>query len=139
MAQGRYKLIESPEQLLEMWQEYKAEIDANPDIEEVVTAKGDIVHRAIKKPYLRVGFQAYVFRNYGFHIQQYFENNEAYKDFFVAVSHIRNEYENDQMSGTLTGRYKAPNLVARMHGLVEKTENTNNSVIKVIVPDETNE
>jgi hypothetical protein len=36
---------------------------------------------------------------------------------------MRREWEEDQIEGTLTGRYKAPNLVARLNNLVEKTEN----------------
>jgi hypothetical protein len=136
----KQKYIESPEKLWQMWEEYKKEIDSAPDIEEVVTAKGDIVHKAIKKPYLRVGFEAYVFRAYGFHVKQYLENQDKlYDSYMGVVTHIRNEYENDQLSGTLTGRYKAPNLIARMHGLVEKTENQNTNIIKVIEPEEDSE
>jgi hypothetical protein len=37
---------------------------------------------------------------------------------------MRDEWEENQVSGTLTGKFKAPNLTARMNGLTEKTDVT---------------
>jgi len=126
--------MKKPEELLKIWDEYKSFIDANYDTEQVVTPKGDIVNRKIKKPYLKVGFEAYVFRKYKFSIKDYLSNK--YEEYSDVVTCIRNEWEEDQVSGTITGKYKAPNLVARLNGLVDKQEieqNTNIKASKIIL------
>ena len=121
---GKHKYIESPETLLNLWNEYKSFIDSNPDIQEVATARG-VVELNIKKPYLRQGFESYAYNKLGHNISQYIDNQEnAYTEYLGVITHIRKEWENDQISGSLTGRYKAPNLVARLNNLTEKTENT---------------
>jgi len=121
---GKHKYIENPETLLNLWNEYKSFIDSNPDIQEVATARG-VVELNIKKPYLRQGFESYAYNKLGHHISQYIDNQEnAYTEYLGVITHIRKEWENDQISGSLTGRYKAPNLVARLNNLTEKTENT---------------
>ena len=117
------KYVDSPQNFLKLWDEYKASIDSKPDAQQVATAKGVQVIE-VKRPYLRKGFQRFVFRNYGFNIHQYIDNyNGAYNAYLGVVTCIRDEWEEDQVEGTLTGRYRAPNLVARMNNLVEKTEN----------------
>lgn len=123
MAKKKY--IESPEDFLKLWDEYKSLIDTNPDKEEVATGKGEVVTLTKKKPYLRQGFESYVYRKHGFHIHQYIDNYEnAYEEYLGVVTCARKEWEDDQISGSLTGRYKSPNLVARLNGLTEKTEST---------------
>lgn len=127
------KIIEDPAILLQYWNEYKAEIDNNPDIQEVATA-GKIQSIKVRKPYLKQGFYSYVFGKYGHHIHQYLDNwNGSYDKFLDVVTHIRAEWERDQIEGTLTGRYKAPNLVARLNGITEniKEEGSKDITIKV--------
>jgi hypothetical protein len=117
------KYIDTPENFLALWDEYKEHIDSNPDSQQVATARGVQVIKT-KKPYLRKGFESFVYRRYGFHIHQYIDNYQgAYDSYLGVVTCIRGEWEEDQIEGTLTGRYKAPNLVARLNNLVEKTEN----------------
>lgn len=120
---GRPRNIDKPESLLKLWDDYKAYIDSKPEKEQVVTQKGDIVVKTIKKPYLRQGFIAFVYRKEKFSISDYLSNN--YEEFSEVVETIRQEWEEDQVSGTLTGVYKAQTLVARLNGFVEKTENKN--------------
>jgi hypothetical protein len=45
---------------------------------------------------------------------------------------MRNEWESDQIDGSLTGRYKSPNLVARLNGLKEQSETEINAKIETI-------
>jgi hypothetical protein len=117
------KYIDTPENFLSLWDEYKEHIDSNPDAQQVATARGVQIIQT-KKPYLRKGFESFVYRRYGFHIHQYIDNYQgAYDSYLGVVTCIRGEWEEDQIEGTLTGRYKAPNLVARLNNLVEKTEN----------------
>lgn len=119
----KQKTIKDDIELLSYWERYKQKVDENPDKEEVVTNKGTIVVKTIRRPYLRTGFEAFVYKEIGIHIHQYIDNYKgAYDAYLGVVTHIRNEWEEDQVSGTLTGRYKAPNLVARLNGLVEKSE-----------------
>lgn len=118
------KKIGSPDILLEWWNEYKKSVDEDLEHIEEVTAKG-VMTRTVKKPYLRQGFEAWCFRHKGLIIHQYIDNyNNTYEEFLGVVTCMRKEWENDQIVGTLTGRYKAPNLVARLNGLTEtvKTE-----------------
>lgn len=120
---AKHKYIETPERFLEMWDEYKAKVDSDPDTEEVATGKGVSVTLTRPKPYLRRGFEAYVYRKYGFHVHQYIENLEnRYDDYVGVVTCARLEWEEDQISGSLTGKYKSQNLVARLNSLTDKKE-----------------
>lgn len=133
MPAGRPRNIDSPETMLKLWEAYKAEVDAKPDIQQIATGKG-VFDIKVKRPYLRQGFQAYCFRNgYGV-IEQYIKNQDnLYAEFIPVVTHIRSEWEGDQIEGSLTGRYKAPNLVARLNGLTDKQETENKGIQKIIV------
>jgi|15BtaG_2_1085339.scaffolds.fasta_scaffold02085_9 hypothetical protein len=118
---GRHKNI-TPKEFLALWDEYKTTIDSNPDQIQKATNKG-VQTEAVKKPYLRQGFEAYVYRKRGFHIHQYIDNyQDAYADFLGVVTCARKEWEDDQIGGTMTGRYKAQNLTARINGLTDKSE-----------------
>lgn len=121
---GKHKNIATPERLLEMWDEYKTEVDKDPEKIQRATNKG-VQDEMVKKPYLRQGFEAFVFRKYGFNVHQYIDNWENnYEEYLGVVTCMRKEWEDDQITGTLTGRYKAPNLVARLNGLVDKNQTT---------------
>ena len=124
MKVGRPRNMNNPKELMDLWQQYKSSIDSNPDRIEQATPKGEIVELKVKKPYLKQGFHAFVFKLKGYSIKDYLDNK--YEEFSEVVMCIRNEWEDDQISGTLTGRYKAPNLVARMNGIKEQTENEQN-------------
>jgi len=120
---AKHKYIETPERFLQMWDEYKKTIDDNPDKEEVATGKGVVLTLTRPKPYLRRGFEAYVYRTYGFHVHQYIENlEERYDDYVGVVTCARKEWEEHQISGSLTGKFKSQNLVARLNGLADKKE-----------------
>ena len=116
------KYIETPEKLLAMWDEYKEYVDSSPDKIQKATNNG-VQTEMVRKPYLRQGFEAFVYRKYGFNVCQYLDNQDnAYTDYLGVITCMRREWENDQISGTLTGRYKAPNLTARLNGLTDKQE-----------------
>lgn len=112
----------TPEELMDEWDLYKMQIDNDPDIIQVATPKG-VIETEVKKPYLRQGFLSFIYRKYGFHVHQYFDNyKNGYDSYLGVVTCIRSEWEQDQISGTITGKYKAPNLVARLNGLTDKKE-----------------
>jgi len=120
----KQKYVKTPEDFLKLWEEYKQFIDDNPDVEEVVTVKGTVINRNIKRPYIRQGFEAYIYNKYRVTLRHYFDNDDnSYDSYRVIIAHTRSECYDDHVSGSITGRYKAPNLVARIHGLSEKNEN----------------
>lgn len=126
-SKGHNKYI-TPDEFLELWDAYKDSVDKAPHKEEVLSNKGDIKEVKKTKPYLRQGFQSYVYRLKGFHIHQYIDNYKGmYDDYLGVVTCARDEWEDDQISGSLTGKYKSPNLVARINNIKEKTENINTS------------
>jgi hypothetical protein len=128
----KQKYVDTPENLLKLWDEYKSYIDSSPDVQEIATGKG--VHSiSVKKPYLRQGFESYVYRKHGFHIHQYIDNyGEQYNSYLGVVTCIRGEWQQDQIEGTLTGRYKAPNLVARINGLSDAQKQEQSGTVNVI-------
>jgi hypothetical protein len=132
---GKHKYIETPERLLEMWDEYKNSVGF--DVIEQATSKGDVVSLSVKKPFLRQGFEAFVFRKYGISVHSYLDNDKGlYDDYSRVVTCMRREWESDQITGTMTGQYKAPNLVARLNGLIDKKETEHKGSINIPnVPD----
>jgi hypothetical protein len=119
----KQKYIKDPADILKAWNEYKAHIDNNPDIQQVATGRG-VLSIEVKRPYLKQGFYSFFYNKYGHHVSQYFDNqNNSYTAYLDVISHIRGEWEQDQIEGSLTGRYKAHNLVARLNGLTEKVQN----------------
>jgi len=118
---GKHKYIETPEKLLQLWDEYKEQVGT--DEIEHSTPKGDVVILSVQKPLLRSGFEAFVYRKLGFGISQYLDNNSnLYDEYIGVITCIRKEWETNQISGTMTGKYKAPNLTARLNGLADKSE-----------------
>lgn len=121
---GHPKTFREPQQLLDLWQDYKSHVDKNPDTEEVVSA-GEILTIKRPSPYLRQGFESFVYNKLSKHIHQYLDNDGGnYDEYLGVVTHIRNEWQTNQLAGTLTGKFKAPNLVARLNGLADKKEHS---------------
>lgn len=133
---GKNKYIETPEKLLELWDQYKEQVGF--DTIEQATPKGEIVTLSISRPLLKSGFEAFVFRLKGFGIGQYLDNQDnLYGEYIDVITCIRREWETNQISGTLTGKYKAPNLTARLNNITERNDMTSNgkeiSGIKVTI------
>lgn len=136
METGRQKNIESPQQLLDLWNEYKDYIDHNPDVQQVATGKG-VFKIEVKRPYQKKGFLSFVFNKLGFHVYQYIDNiSGAYNEFLCVVTHMRAEWECDQIEGTLTGRYKAPNLVARLNSIKDNVDESGTKEVIIRVKHE---
>jgi len=128
----KHKYIQTPEEWLELWDEYKAHVDSTPDEIQKATNTG-VQTEKVKRPYTRMGFQAYVYRKRGHHVSQYIDNKDgAYDEYVGVITCARNEWEDDQISGSLTGRYKSPNLVARLNGLTDKRETEHSGKIETI-------
>jgi len=135
--EGRPNNFATPEILQKVWDEYKAFVDSDPHEEEVLTVKGDIVKIKKVRPYIRQGFEAFCWNKGWGHVCQYLKNQDgAYDKFLPVVTHIKNEREDNQISGTLSGRFKAPNLVARINEIGDLQATTTKVQIEGISTEE---
>jgi len=134
---GHPKNFPTPNGLQKVWNDYKAVVDSDPHLEEVLTVKGDIVTIKKHRPYTRQGFEAYCFNNKYGHVCQYLKNQDGLYDKYIpVVTHIKNEREDNQISGTLSGRFKAPNLVARINEIGDLQSTTTKVQIEGISTEE---
>jgi hypothetical protein len=126
MAQrGRPRKIDSPEQLLEMFQAYKTYVKENPRYKYVMNQRsGDMVAEPLECPLSIDGFEVYCYNKFECTVSHYLENtSKSYEDFCTISTHIRREIRQDQISGGMVGQYNA-SLTARLNGLTEKVEST---------------
>lgn len=117
---GRHKLIETPEKLLGIFEEYKANIKPR----EIQKATAGGVKTELHKPPLTMeGFEVYCFQNYS-DVHHYFDNTDGrYEDYRTICSHIKKVIRQDQIEGGMVGQYN-PSITQRLNGLKEQTETT---------------
>jgi hypothetical protein len=121
---GRFKLIESPEKMWELFKQYKKHIKSQPFvIGDWVGGMAMPVDRLKEKPLTLEGFDNYLYEAEIIDgIDQYFSNQGgAYSDFLGVCSRIRSAIREDQISGGMAGIYN-PSITQRLNGLVEKSE-----------------
>ena len=125
---GRPRLIESPEDMQSMFEEYKQWVFDNPiKIEDYVGKDALRVMREKPRPLTIEGFENHCFRNYGITaLQQYLENrDEKYTDFLSIVRTIKHEIRQNQIEGGMAGIFNQ-SLTARLNNLKEATDVTTN-------------
>ena len=121
---GKIKYIETPEKMLQLWEDYKAHTKNNPRLIYQLDRNGSIVPVPHEVPYTQQGFEVYVKRKYGWTIGQYFDNQDKlYNDYIAICSHIRMERQQDQIEGGMVGQYNA-SITQRLNGLTDKQETT---------------
>jgi type II secretory pathway component PulJ len=122
---GRPRVLESPDELYRMWNEYKSWVKANPImVHDFVGKDATEVWRAKERPLTRERFYVYVMENYGINIHQYFDNtNGTYNEYLDIITRITDERRTNQLEGGMVGIFH-PNLTARLNGITEKTETT---------------
>lgn len=126
MAQrGRPKNVQDETQMYDMFKGYKSYVKDNPRYKYVMNQRsGDMVAEPLEVPLTLEGFEIYVLNKYGFHIEQYFKNQDKlYQDFIPICTHIRKEIRRDQIEGGMVGQYNA-SITQRLNGLTEKVEST---------------
>lgn len=123
MAKAKY--IETPEKLLELFNNYVIEVKSNPRKRHVFVGKdGKSEYELLERPLTMEGFKVYCFNEIG-SIKHYFENRDnSYDEYVPICTHIRDIIRNDQIDGGMVGQYN-PSITQRLNGLVEKTENKN--------------
>ena len=122
---GRFKLIETPELMLQYFTEYAEYCKSNPiKVHDFVGKDGDEVYRLRERPLTIEGFENFC-ADKGIigDLSHYFANtNNAYEDFLTICSHIRRKIRQDQIEGGMAGVYN-PSITQRLNSLVEKSEN----------------
>jgi hypothetical protein len=134
MERGRPRNLESPEQMLELFEAYKDHIKSNPFlIHDYVGKDGKSVYREKEKPLTLEGFENYCYKRVGC-VEQYFKNrDELYTEYVPICRAIKKEIREDQIQGGMAGLYN-PSITQRLNGLVEKVDNTVN-ITQPLFPD----
>lgn len=126
---GRPRNFESPEELLQAFEEYKEDlkIQAHEWVKvQYVGKDGERVEDKFKLPMTYEGFKIFCRKNekYG-DVKAYFENtNNAYTNFSDICLHIKEEIRNNQITGGLLGVFNT-SITQRLNGLTEKQDVTN--------------
>lgn len=122
---GRYKLIDSPETMWKLFQDYKDHIKAKPiKVGDWVGGMAIPVDREKERPLTMEGFENYVadLPDMPMDLGDYFANsNDAYTNFSTICSRIKRAIRQDQIEGGMAGIYN-PSITQRLNGLVDKTE-----------------
>lgn len=121
---GRHKLIETPEELWELFEAYRDSVKSRPRTNHVFVGKnGDDARQELERPLTMEGFEVYCFEQIGT-VEHYFRNsNDSYGNFCTICSHIKKVIRQDQIEGGMVGQYN-PSITQRLNGLKEQTETT---------------
>jgi hypothetical protein len=121
---GRYKLIESPDFLWDLFKKYKEDVKSKPIIvKDWVGKDASSVYREKEKPLTIEGFENWLEDNEIItHLSDYFANTDKrYSDFTTICSRIKRNIRQDQIEGGMAGIYN-PSITQRLNGLVDKKE-----------------
>jgi hypothetical protein len=121
---GRPRNLDSPEQLSELFDKYKADVKANPRIKSVFGGK-EFEERAepLERPLTLEGFELFCYDEVGV-VEQYFKNTDKrYEEFVPICTRIRKAIRQDQIEGGMVGQYN-PSITQRLNCLTEKVEST---------------
>lgn len=122
---GRHKLIDTPEQLWELFEAYRESVKSRPRTNHVFVGKdGMDARQELERPLTMEGFEVYCFEQVGT-VEHYFRNsNDSYNDFCAICSHIKKVIRQDQIEGGMVGQYN-PSITQRLNGLKEQIEQEN--------------
>lgn len=122
---GRYKLIDNPNHLWNLFISYKAECKSNPFlVHDFVGKDGASVYREKQRCLTMEGFEEYVadIPDMPMDLGDYFANtNDKYVEFSTICSRIKKAIRRDQIEGGMAGIYN-PSITQRLNGLADKTE-----------------
>jgi hypothetical protein len=132
---GRYKLIESPEKLWELFVAYKESAKKKPIlVQDFVGKDGMEVRRERERPLTMEGFENYCFeKGIMSDLSHYFANLDGrYADYVAICRTIRRVIREDQISGGMAGIYN-PSITQRLNNLVEKTDTKTEGIQKITI------
>jgi len=122
---GRPRILNSPDELYELFERYKREVKANPRIKSVFGGK-EFEERAepLERPLTMEGFEVFCWNELGM-VEQYFKNvDKRYEEYIPICTRIRKEIRQDQIEGGMVGQYN-PSITQRLNNLKEQVEQTN--------------
>ena len=121
---GRTKLIETPEKLMEIFEEYRAYTLANPRHKWVLSQKtAEMVPEPLRVPLTNEGFEIFCYNNYS-DVHHYIDNTDnRYSEYRTVCTHIKKEIRNDQITGGMVGQFN-PSITQRLNALKEHTDVT---------------
>lgn len=130
---GKHKYIETPERLLEMFNEYKEFTKSNPRYKHQLCQRtAEMIKEPLEVPLTMEGFEVYCFEKQGVTISNYFDNrNNSYDEYYTICTYIKKMIRNDQIQGGLVGQYN-PSITQRLNGLVEKSQVEQDGKIEVV-------
>lgn len=119
---SKKKYIETPERLLQLFEEYKKEVKANPRTRKVTGNKNFIIsEEKLERPLTMDGFEVFCWKK-GSTVEHYFRNeNDTYKEYCTICLLIKKEIRQDQIEGGMVGQYQA-SITQRLNNLTEKSE-----------------
>lgn len=130
---GRTKLIQTPEEMWSLFEEYKKETKDNPILKHVFVGKdGSSAMEKKERPLTFEGFENYLVLNKIItDVSDYFENKDnRYKDYVPVCRAIKRIIRQDQIEGGMVGIYN-PSVTQRLNGLVDKTQAEVKADVKV--------
>ena len=137
---GRNKLIETPEKLWKLFEDYKEHVIQNPRTIDKALQSGKVVKETLRVPLTMEGFELFCIKA-GSDCHHYFDNTEGrYSEYGAICRTIKKAIRQDQIEGGMVGQYN-PSITQRLNNLTEKTdvtsngENINEIKISIIRPD----
>ena len=131
---GRRKYIETPDILLDLFEEYKIETKSNPRKKHVFVGKdGASEYELLERPLTMEGFECHCFdKGFNSELSHYFSNkDERYSDYVAICSRIKQSIRRDQIEGGMVGQYN-PSITQRLNNLKETTETTVTTSVSIL-------
>lgn len=121
------KMIDSPDKLLDLFNQYKKWRDKTPImVHDFIGKEGRPDYREKQRPLTMEGFEDFVAEipNMPLSLDAYFANRDGrYEDYVSICSYIRRQIRNDQINGGMVGIYNT-SITQRLNNLVDKSETT---------------
>lgn len=121
---AKHKYIETPDKLLQLFNEYKNEVKSNPRTNHVFVGKDAVSERLeLERPLTMEGFECHCFdKGLNTELSHYFSNKDGrYSDYVAICSRIKKEIRKDQIEGGMVGQYNA-SITQRLNNLKESVE-----------------
>lgn len=121
---SKRKYIETPEILLNLFEEYRKEVKSNPRTKHVFVGKDAVSEREeLERPLTMEGFECYCFeKGLNTELSHYFSNkDDRYSDYVAICTHIKKVIRKDQIEGGMVGQYNA-SITQRLNNLIDKQQ-----------------
>ena len=128
---AKHKYIETPEMMLDLWEQYKTHVKSNPRLIYQLDKIGNLVPVPHEAPLTEIGFYEFVcdhpetkFDTDCPDLSDYFENKDnRYSAYIRICSRIKRGIKNDQITGGMVGQYN-PSITQRLNNLTERVDTT---------------